>query len=94
MKKLILFALLFSINTDAAIWLVGSSQIYTNPSDVVSLVSFGDTIEIEAGIYAGDFCIWNTDQLYIKGVGGYAHLFCFDFAASQTYLIKELSILQ
>ena len=22
----------------------------------------------------GDFCIWNTDQLYIKGVGGYAHL--------------------
>ena len=21
-----------------------------------------------------DFCIWNTDQLYIKGVGGYAHL--------------------
>ena len=49
MRKLIVFALLLSVNTDAAIWLVGPSQIYTNPSDIVSLVSLGDTIEIDAG---------------------------------------------
>ena len=74
MRKLIVIALISSVNTDAVIWLVGPSQIYTNPSDIVSLVLPGDTIEIEAGTYTGDFCIWNTDQLYIKGVGGYAHL--------------------
>ena len=65
--------LLCFVKSNATIWSVGSSQTYPNPSDIVSLVSFGDTIEIDAGTYTGDFCIWNTDQLYIKGVGGFAH---------------------
>ena len=69
----LIFSLLHFIAV-SAIWSVGASQIYTNPSDVVALVSVGDTIEIDAGTYLGDFCIWNTDNIYIKGVGGFAHL--------------------
>jgi len=69
----LIFSLLHFIAV-SAIWSVGANQIYTNPSDVVALVSVGDTVEIDAGTYSGDFCIWNTDNLYIKGVGGLAHL--------------------
>jgi hypothetical protein len=74
-KKVFIVILLLSfVKLNAAIWSVGPTQSYNNPSEVVSLVNVGDTVEIDAGVYLGDFCIWNTDELYIKGVGGFAHL--------------------
>ena len=59
-KVFIICFLLCFVKSNAIIWSVGSSQTYPNPSDVVSLVNIGDTIEIDAGTYSGDFCIWNT----------------------------------
>ena len=57
---IILVFSLFHFVAVSAIWSVGPSQTYSNPSDVVGLVSVGDTVEIDAGTYSGNFCIWNT----------------------------------
>ncbi|HIA37838.1 MAG TPA: PKD domain-containing protein [Flavobacteriales bacterium] len=75
MKKICtIISLLYFGVTYATIWSVGPAQTFTKPSDVVGLVSNGDTIEIHADTYLGDFCIWSQNSLYFIGVGGYAHL--------------------
>lgn len=76
MKKsiiLLLFTLLSHLS-HASVWHVGPLQTYTAPSQVATLVSNGDTVEIEAGIYNSDVARWSADNLLIKGVGGMAHL--------------------
>ncbi|HIA37543.1 MAG TPA: hypothetical protein EYN89_12645, partial [Flavobacteriales bacterium] len=73
MKKVFtIISLLYFGVTYATIWSVGPAQTYTKPSDVAGLVSNGDTIEIHADTYLGDFCIWSQNSLYFIGVGGYA----------------------
>lgn len=74
--KILLFSIsfLFQISCYATIWKVGSSRSYTLPSQVSNLVSDGDTVEIDAGIYPSDVCRWKSDNLLLKGIGGYAHL--------------------
>jgi len=34
----------------------------------------GDVIEIDAGLYKGDVCVWRRNNLIVRGVGGMAHL--------------------
>ena len=58
----------------AATWTIGPGQSYTMPSQVSALVSDGDTVNIEAGIYPSDVARWQADDLVLRGVGGFAHL--------------------
>lgn len=76
-KNLYLFCLL-ALHTSlvsAKTWQVGPSRTYKVPSAVASLVTDGDTIEIDAGLYTGDVARWFANNLIIKGIGaGRAHL--------------------
>lgn len=55
-------------------WQIGATHSYTKPSQISSLVQNGDTILIDAGLYANDVARWTAHHLVIKGVGGLAHL--------------------
>ncbi len=74
--RLLLLTALFAIPSfsHAKTWLVGPSRSYTKPSQVASLVQNGDTVLIDAGIYAGNVARWTANNLLIRGVGGLAHL--------------------
>ena len=60
--------------SQATRWQVGSSQIYTVPSQVSTLVQDGDTVDIDSGTYASDVCNWQANNLLLRGIGGYATL--------------------
>ncbi|MBK9176822.1 MAG: T9SS type A sorting domain-containing protein [Flavobacteriales bacterium] len=60
--------------SQAATWQVGPGQAYTTPSQVSTLVSDGDTVNIAAGVYPSDVARWQADNLLLRGVGGLAHL--------------------
>lgn len=55
-------------------WNVGPTRTYLLPSQVSSLVSNGDTVAIDAGVYMQDVCFWKAHHLLIVGKGGRAHL--------------------
>lgn len=59
---------------DAAVWKVGPGRTYTSPSKVASLVADGDTVEIDAGVYAGEASVWSRHRLLLRGSGGFASL--------------------
>lgn len=71
---LLLILLILSSVAHSKIIEVGPSKVYTKPSLAASVVSDGDTIYIDSGLYDGDGAIWNKNNLLITGVGGYAHL--------------------
>src|SRR4051812_36795849 len=50
-------------------WLVGPAHTYTVPSQVKPLVSDGDTIFIEGGLYINDATKWTNNDLKIIGLG-------------------------
>ncbi|MEP7195528.1 MAG: peptidoglycan DD-metalloendopeptidase family protein [Saprospiraceae bacterium] len=89
MKKVLIIVISLVINIVffqgllANTWLVGPSRTYTSPSKVSNLVNHGDTIIIDAGIYAKDVCFWKANHLYIKGINGKAHLKAEGTAAGQ-----------
>lgn len=53
---------------------VGATREFKRPSAAARVARDGDTIEIDAGIYAGDAAVWRRNRLTIRGVGGRAHL--------------------
>jgi hypothetical protein len=53
---------------------VGPKRAVKMPSKAAAVARDGDTIEIDAGLYAGDVATWTQDDLTIRGVGGRAHL--------------------
>ncbi len=53
---------------------VGTNKQYDVPSKAAAVVQEGDTVEIDAGIYTGDVCAWNKNNLLIRGTSSYAHL--------------------
>lgn len=69
-----LYFISFQSTAGAAIWQVGPLRTYTAPSQVSGLVSSGDTVEIDAGVYPGDVAGWTAHNLTLRGVGGKAHL--------------------
>lgn len=58
-----------TINCMATVWHVGSTQTYTMPSQVASLVQNGDTVYIDGGLYINDATIWTKNNLQIIGLG-------------------------
>lgn len=70
----LLIIFLCSSTCPAKTFQVGASRTYTAPSKVMSLVSDGDTVEIDAGLYSGDVGTWTKNDLIIRSVGGMAHL--------------------
>ena len=53
---------------------VGPGQELKTPSAAARIARDGDTVEIEAGVYAGDAAVWRQNGLAIRAVGGRAHL--------------------
>jgi hypothetical protein len=70
---LILFAS-YSTTVFARVLKVGPARQYTKPSQAAAVAVDSDTIEIDAGLYAGDAATWSSDDLVIRSVGGRAHL--------------------
>ncbi len=78
-RKIVLCSFIFFVvcffagTANSAVFNVGSTRQYTMPSQVASLVSDGDTVEIDAGVY-DDCTTWNANNLLLEGIGdGYAH---------------------
>lgn len=75
--KICICAMIIVINTLSLygkIWQVGESKAYTTPSQVSTLVRDGDTVDIDAGIYPEDVALWQANNLFLRGIGGYAYL--------------------
>lgn len=54
-----------------AVWHVGPTRTYKNPSDVVSLVHDGDIVEVDAATYRCNTSVkWSANFLTLVGVGG------------------------
>ena len=53
---------------------VGPAQGYKMPSQAGEVAGDGAIIEIDAGVYESDVCVWRQNDLTIRGVGGYAHI--------------------
>jgi len=71
--SLLYLTILFG-SAQATIWQVGPGRQYTAPSQVANIISDGDTVDIDAGLYAADVAVWTRDNLLIRSVGGIAHL--------------------
>ena len=54
---------------NATVWMVGSSQKFTTPSQIRLLVQDGDTIYLEGGIYVNDATKWRNKNLKFFGLG-------------------------
>ena len=53
---------------------VGPRQTLKSISEAARLAHDGDTVEIEAGDYAGDVATWKQDDLILRAVGGRVRL--------------------
>src|SRR3954451_8550572 len=53
---------------------VGPGRELARPSDAAAVARDGDTVEIEAGDYAGDVAVWPQSGLTIRGVHGLARI--------------------
>ncbi len=76
MKRTLLFIAFLFINVPAiaTTWNVGHSRTYKVPSQVMSLVSSGDTVLIDSGLYVKDVGVWRANHLVLRCPVGYAHL--------------------
>jgi hypothetical protein len=74
MRHLSVIAVLASLPLHAAVWKVGPGRTHTAPSKVAALVADGDTVDIDAGTYAGEASVWSRHRLLLRGRGGYANL--------------------
>ncbi len=53
---------------------VGPGRLYQTPTAAQVAVSAGDVIEIDAGVYDDDITQWRTNNITLRGVGGFAHM--------------------
>lgn len=53
---------------------VGPGKRFTKPSQAAASAHNGDTVNIDAGVYEGDVCVWTQKDLLIRSVGGLAHM--------------------
>ncbi len=67
-----LLLVLATLPSFAIVRQVGPGKTYAAPCAAIAASSPGDTIEIDAGNYAGDVCAWSTSGLTIRGIGGRA----------------------
>ncbi len=58
----------------AATLTVGTGKSYVSPCAAIGAAGPGDTIEVDAGTYAGDSCYLKVDGLTVRGIGGRAKL--------------------
>ncbi len=56
------------------VWQVGPERDLHLPSEAAALAAPGDIVELDAGRYSGDSVLWHTDNLIVRGVGGFAHI--------------------
>ncbi len=67
-----------SLTLKGAVFEVGASKPYATPNALYNagVLSFGDTIFIDGGMYTGSdaLAVWSQDNLFIQGVNGKPHL--------------------
>ncbi|MEO6830654.1 MAG: T9SS type A sorting domain-containing protein [Chitinophagaceae bacterium] len=69
-KILVSLCCLVSVcKVSATTWHVGSTRTYTVPSQVQNLISDGDTIYLDGGIYSNDAVKWTHKNLKFRGLG-------------------------
>jgi hypothetical protein len=70
----ILYLLIFFYSSAALAktFQVGPTHTYTAPSKVMNLVSDGDTVLIDSGLYSGDVATWNNNNLVLRCPDGIA----------------------
>ncbi|MCP5371508.1 MAG: right-handed parallel beta-helix repeat-containing protein [Hyphomicrobiales bacterium] len=56
------------------VWRIGPGKPFERPSEVARKVGDGDTVEIEGGLYEGDYVVWRQNDLTLRGVNGRPHL--------------------
>jgi hypothetical protein len=61
--------LALAVPARAATLKVGPGKTYAKPCQAVAAAQAGDLIEIDPGVYQNDFCLINTSNLTIRGVG-------------------------
>jgi hypothetical protein len=66
---LLVILCLFGFYAKATVWNVGPAQTYTLPSQVKNLVSDGDTVYIDGGVYSNDAVKWTKKNLRLVGLG-------------------------
>ena len=64
-----LIHLAFLNPANANTWFIGSTQTYTVPGQIMNLVSDGDTIYINGGVYTNDATKWINSDLKFIGLG-------------------------
>lgn len=68
---MLLWAATLPVSLFAKEWHVGPSRAYTTPAQVSSLVADGDTVSIDASLYANHPQVYFTrNRLLLRGVGG------------------------
>lgn len=70
----VLAALTAASGAQARTLTVGPGKTYAKPSLAAAQAANGDTVLIEAGLYAGDVAFWDADNLVLKGRTAFAHL--------------------
>jgi hypothetical protein len=65
---------IFAAPDNPQVMRVGPDRKYKKPSEAARVASDGAIVEIDAGVYEGDVCVWGQNDLTIRGIGGYAHL--------------------
>lgn len=65
----IVLALGLVFASSAQVIRVGAGEACQKPSAAAAVAQDGDTIEIAAGTYTGDVCVWRANRLTIRGAG-------------------------
>ena len=75
---ILLMAIVLSINCQATVFQVGSTQTYVSPNALylANVLQDGDTINIDAETYSGTaaLAVWQNNNLLIRGEAGKPHL--------------------
>jgi|GEM_PF-456399 len=69
-----LFSFFFIWQLNAKTFQISPDGEYKKPSDVLNLISDGDTVEIQAAEYLEDVASWRKNNIVFRGINGFAHL--------------------
>ena len=53
---------------------VGPDRRVTTLAEAARVAKSGDTVEVDAGTYAGDVAVWTQDRLTLRATGGRVRL--------------------
>ncbi len=92
---LVLIYFIIGYNGYSKIWNVGPSRTYKFCSQVVSLVQYGDTVDIDSAVYTNDAQVtWTMNKLLIRGINGRPRLVAGALIANDAVNGKGIFVIQ